>query len=89
MATSPVRVPDDVHAEAVAAARVLGSTPGALLADAWHVYVRSSEFTAAFTDAQKAIATKDLAFLKRNLDEAARKRASQRAARAAAMHVVE
>jgi hypothetical protein len=83
MATSPVRVPDAVREEAIAAARLLGCSPGDLLADAWKAYVATPDFRSSFEDAQKAIVGNDLSFIKRNLDEAARRRAAVRAARAA------
>ena len=83
MRTAPVRVSETVAEEARAAARIIGCTPGALLAEAWVSYVRSHEFKVAFADAQKAIAGGDLGHVRRTLAESTKKRAAARAAHAA------
>lgn len=75
-----VRVPDEVHSEVNAAARLLDRTPGELLKLAWDAYRQTPEFQDDFTFAQKAFATGDLKTIAARLDEHAQERAARRAA---------
>ena len=61
MATRPVRVPERVHGEVQAAARILGSNPSDLLAEAWNLYTTDAAFQDRFEQARKAFAIGDLA----------------------------
>lgn len=79
MATRPTRVPDVVHQEVQAAARMLGRSPGELLERAWLAYRQSPEFRDDFTRAQKAFATGDLDRVSGFLAERGRERARARA----------
>lgn len=79
MATRPTRVPEDVHQELQAAARILGRSPGELLERAWHAYRQSHEFRDDFTLAQKAFASGDLDRVSGFLAERGRDRARSRA----------
>jgi hypothetical protein len=85
MATSPVRVPDAVRGEVFAAARLLGCTPGELLAKAWQSFSTSAEFRHDFQVAQKAFATGDLNAIVDVFDQRGRERAAQSAARLRAL----
>lgn len=80
MATNPIRVPESVHSEVHAAARLLGCTAAELLARAWEAYRQSPEFVAEFEYAQKALSVGDIDAVAHRLHEQARERARRRAA---------
>lgn len=75
-----MRVPKDLHAEVVTAARMLDRTPGELLRRAWEFYRRTPEFRDDFTFAQKAFASGDLKAIAARLQERGQERAARRAA---------
>lgn len=81
MPTQPVRVPDGVHSEVQAAARVMGCTPAELLERAWEQYRATPEFRDDFAFAQKAFQVGDLEGLANRLQERGEARAAERAAR--------
>jgi hypothetical protein len=60
MATNPVRVPEEVHTEVQAAARLLGCSAPELLERAWTLFRQSPEFVSEFELAQKAFSVGDL-----------------------------
>ncbi len=79
MATNPIRVPESVHSEVHAAARLLGCNAAELLARAWAAYRQSPEFVAEFEYAQKALSVGDIDAVAHRLHEQARERATRRA----------
>jgi hypothetical protein len=79
MATQPVRVPESVHGEVHAAARLLGCNAAELLARAWQAYRSSPEFATEFRYAQKALSVGDIDAVAHRLHERALKRAKRRA----------
>ncbi len=80
MATTPIRVPETVHSEVHAAARLMGCNAAELLARAWEAYRQTPEFVADFEYAQKAFSVGDLDAVAHRLHEQAAERASRRAA---------
>lgn len=81
MPTQPIRVPDRVHAEVQAAARLLGTPASELLRAAWEAYRDSPEFQRTFALAQEAFASGDLSALTQHLAERREDRVAERAAR--------
>lgn len=79
MATKPIRVPESVHAEVHAAARLLGCNAADLLARAWEAYRHSPEFRSEFEFAQKALSVGDIDAVAHRLHEQAAERAKRRA----------
>jgi len=79
MATNPVRVPESVHGEVQAAARLLGCNAAELLARAWEAYRESPEFLSEFAYAQKALSVGDVDAVAHRLHEQAAQRARRRA----------
>ena len=79
MATSPVRVPETVHSEVHAAARLMGCNAAELLERAWHSYRQSPEFVGEFAAAQKAFSAGDLDVVVSQLQEQSSDRARRRA----------
>ncbi|MFP5325998.1 MAG: hypothetical protein ACLGHT_00780 [Acidimicrobiia bacterium] len=79
MATNPIRVPESVHGEVHAAARLLGCNAAELLARAWEAYRESPEFVAEFEYAQKALSVGDIDAVAHRLHEQATERARRRA----------
>lgn len=79
MATNPIRVPESVHSEVHAAARVLGCKAAELLARSWEAYRQSPEFVAEFEYAQKALSVGDIDAVAHRLHEHATERARRRA----------
>ena len=79
MSSIPMRVPEDVHSEVQAAARLLDRSPGELLRQAWEVYRKTPEFREDFTAAQKAFASGDVAAIAARLEERGQERAARRA----------
>ena len=61
--SAPVRVPDDIHQELQGASRLMGCTPGELLAQAWESFRQSPSFRHDLERAQKAFMAGDLSFL--------------------------
>jgi hypothetical protein len=59
MGSKPVRIKDETYTEVSGVARVLGATPGDLLARAWAVYRETEEFGSRFEFAKRAIAAGD------------------------------
>ncbi|MDA8302084.1 MAG: hypothetical protein M0005_11215 [Actinomycetota bacterium] len=57
MQTTPTRVPEAVHGEVQAAARLLGCNASELLERAWNSFRQSAEFGEELARAQKAFAT--------------------------------
>lgn len=80
MATNPVRVPEAVHSEVLAAARVLGCNASELLERAWLSFRESPGFVADFEQAQKAFSVGDLDAVASRLFEQSTDRARRRAA---------
>jgi hypothetical protein len=80
MATNPVRVPSDVHAEVQAASRLMGCTAPELLERAWRLYRETAEFKGDFEHAQKAFAVGDVDAVATRLYERGMSRAHDRAA---------
>lgn len=80
MATNPVRVPEAVHNEVHAAARMLGCNAAELLERAWQSFRQSPAFIAEFELARKAFAAGDLDHVASRLYEQSADRAKQRAA---------
>lgn len=80
MATSPVRVPEAVHGEVKAAARLLGCNTAELLERAWDAYRQTPEFVSELEAARKAFASGDLDLIASQLHEQAQDRARSRAA---------
>jgi hypothetical protein len=80
MATNPIRVPEDVHLEVLAAARLIGCNASELMERAWNLYRQTPEFVADFELAQKAFSVGDLNAIASRLNEQAADRARQRAA---------
>lgn len=78
MATNPIRVPESVHNEVHAAARLLGCNAAELLARAWEAYRQSPEFISDFELAQKALSVGDLDAVAHRLSERAAERAKAR-----------
>ncbi len=74
MATSPIRVPEAVHREVHAAARVLGCNGAELLARGQ----TSPNFVAEFEAAQKALSVGDIDAVARRLHEQGAQRARRR-----------
>lgn len=60
MSTAVVRVPERVHQEAQAAARVTGRTTGELFEAAWKIFKESPDFEMEIREAQKALASGDI-----------------------------
>lgn len=60
--TKPVRVPEEILPHLRTISGVLGETPGGVLSRAFNEYVANhrEEFTAAFNDAKKYIASADV-----------------------------
>lgn len=81
MPTQPIRVPEPVHAEVHAAARLLGTPASELMRAAWEAYRESPEFRETFACAQKAFATGDLSALTGHLADRQGDRVARRAAR--------
>lgn len=79
MATNPIRVPESVHGEVHAAARLLGCNASELLARAWEAYRQCPEFVSDFEFAQKALSVGDVDAVAHRLHEQATKRAKRRA----------
>lgn len=79
MATNPIRVPESLHGEVHAAARLLGCNAAELLARAWEAYRQSPEFVAEFERAQKALSVGDIDEVAHRLHEQATGRARRRA----------
>jgi hypothetical protein len=79
MATSPVRVPESVHAEIGAAARLFGCNAAELLEQAWNSFRQSPQFVHDFEMAQKAFSAGDLDRVASRLTEQAEHRALARA----------
>jgi len=79
MATNPVRVPNAVHGEIHAAARLLGCNASELLERAWQSFRESPEFVAEFELAQKAFSVGDLDLVASRLYEQSSQRAKRRA----------
>jgi len=71
MASHPVRVERGTYEEVQGASRLLGRTPGELLARAWDQYKRTDEFREEFHHVQQIIESGDLGELTRHLDERA------------------
>lgn len=80
MASAPIRVPEETHAEVQAAARLLDCSSGELLRRAWQAYRGTPEFQDDFRFAQKAFASGDLGVIAERLRERGEQRAAQRAA---------
>jgi hypothetical protein len=66
--SKPVRVKDETYTEVSGVARIVGATPGDLLARAWAVYRESEEFRSRFEFAKKAIAADDFEALADAMD---------------------
>ena len=79
MQTTPTRVPEAVHGEVQAAARLLGCDASELLERAWNSFRQSAEFGEELARAQKAFATGDLGAVASMLQDRATQRARQRA----------
>lgn len=79
MKTNPVRVPETVHSEIQAAARVLGCNASELLERAWLTFRQSSEFVEDFEQAKKAFSVGDLDRIAYQLHDQATLRAQRRA----------
>jgi len=77
--TSPVRVPEAVHNEVNAAARLLGCNAAELLERAWQSFRQSPEFVAEFELARKAFSVGDLDVVASRLYEQSTDRARRRA----------
>jgi len=78
MSSHPVRVPDEVYDEVQNASRLLGQTPGELLARAWETYRQSPEFREDFTYFQKAFSVGDINAVTGRLREQQTQRAEER-----------
>ena len=85
MATNPIRVPESVHGEVHAAARLLGCNAADLLARAWEAYRQSPEFRSEFEFAQEALSVGDIDAVAHRLHEQAAQRAKSRASAVQAM----
>jgi hypothetical protein len=83
--TSPVRVPEVVRGEVLAAARLLGCNAAELLERAWESFRRSPEFVEEFDLARKAFSVGDLDIISTRLHAQGVERAQQRAAAVQAM----
>lgn len=79
VATNPIRVPESVHTEVHAAARVLGCNAAELLERAWDAFRQTPEFRADFEFAQKAFVAGDLDAVAHRMQEHATERARRRA----------
>ncbi len=79
MGTNPIRVPQAVHSEVHAAARLLGCNAAELLARAWETYRRSPEFLAEFEYAQNALSVGGIDAVAHRLHEQSAQRAKRRA----------
>lgn len=80
MASSPIRVPEEIHAEVQAASRLLDCSSGELVRRAWEAYRDTPEFQDDFRFAQKAFASGDLGEIAERLRERGEQRAARRAA---------
>jgi len=79
MKTNPVRVPETVHSEIQAAARVLGCNASELLERAWLTFRHSQEFVEDFEQAKKAFSVGDFDRIAFQLHDQATLRAKRRA----------
>lgn len=87
MATTPIRIPEEVKNEVAAASRILGCNAAELLERAWTVYRETPQFREDLEISQKAFFTGDLAHITQHMSKRSEERAKVRAARVQGLRV--